>query len=47
MSGAQGRSSRQQRAEQLAEVSPRFRAQLDDRRHDRVGADWAGGLPAQ
>jgi sulfoxide reductase catalytic subunit YedY len=48
MSTAQGRSSQQQqRDEQLAEVSPRFREQLDDRRHDRVGADWAGGLPAQ
>jgi sulfoxide reductase catalytic subunit YedY len=49
MSTAQGRRSSQsaQRAEQLAEVSPRFRDQLDQRRHDRVGADWAGGLPAQ
>lgn len=36
-----------QRAQQLQEVSPRFREALDSRRHDRVGADWAGGLPAQ
>jgi len=36
-----------QRDQQLREVSPRFRESLDSTRHDRVGADWAGGLPAQ
>ncbi|ERK73509.1 molybdopterin-dependent oxidoreductase [Leifsonia aquatica] len=40
-------SAAEQRREQLAEVSPRFREQLDTRRYDRVGPDWAGGLPAQ
>jgi sulfoxide reductase catalytic subunit YedY len=41
------RTPREQRNQQLREVSPRFREALDSRRHDRVGADWAGGLPAQ
>lgn len=41
------RTAEEQRSQQLREVSPRFRDALDSRRHDRVGADWAGGLPAQ
>lgn len=45
--GSLARTPDAQRAQQLQEVSPRFRAALDARRHDRVGADWAGGLPAQ
>ncbi|WP_345475963.1 molybdopterin-dependent oxidoreductase [Microbacterium pseudoresistens] len=41
------RSAEEQRSQQLREVSPAFRDELDARRHDRVGPDWAGGLPAQ
>jgi thiosulfate reductase cytochrome b subunit len=37
----------QQRMQQIAESNRPIHERLDERYHDRVGAEWAGGLPAQ